>query len=120
MNPNRGICVKVVNEIIHQYPVCFGDVNDDDTVAGASLIQQVKTRIEHVNRNVTLARLRKTKQSSPQVRANGGHPVDQYGCVQWAPQQLPSGETEETLQGMKIQMQQLYAQVDVVEINVNN
>ncbi|XP_039670257.1 uncharacterized protein LOC120567361 [Perca fluviatilis] len=109
-NPNRGICLKVVNDIIQKYPTCFGDVDDGENTAGASLVQQVKTRIEHVNRNNTLARLRKNKHSNPQARTNGRGPVDQYGCVRWAPQELPSGETEETLQEMKTQMQQLYAQ----------
>ncbi|XP_041822851.1 uncharacterized protein LOC121628024 [Melanotaenia boesemani] len=109
-NPNRGICLKVVNDIIHQYPACFGDVNDDINTAGASLVQQVKTRIEHVNRNNTLARLRKNMYSNQHAKTNGRGPVDQYGCVRWAPQELPSGETEETLQEMKTQMQQLYAQ----------
>ncbi|XP_038568450.1 uncharacterized protein LOC119898317 [Micropterus salmoides] len=109
-NPNRGICLKVVNDIIQKYPTCFGDVDDDENTAGASLVQQVKTRIEHVNRNNTLARLRKNKHSNRQARTNGRGPVDQYGCVRWAPQELPSGETDETLQEMKTQMQQLYAQ----------
>ncbi|CAL8271743.1 unnamed protein product [Lota lota] len=105
-NPNRETCLKVVNDIIQKYPTCFGDVDDDENTSGASLVQQVKTRIEHVNRNNTLARLRKNKLSNCQARTNGRGPVDQYGCVQ----ELPSGETEETLQEMKTQMQQLYAQ----------
>ncbi|CAM4664421.1 unnamed protein product [Leuciscus chuanchicus] len=111
-NPNRGICLKVVNDIIQKYPTCFGDVDDDENTVGASLVQKVKTRIEHVNRNNTLARLRKNKHSNRQARTNGRGPVDQYGCVRWAPQELPSGETDETLQEMKTQMQQLYAQVN--------
>lgn len=116
-NPSRGICLKVVTDIIQKYPTCFGDVDDDENTAGASLVQQVKTRIDHVNRNNTLARLRKTvKHSNRQAITNGRGPVDQYGCVRWAPQELPSGETNETLQDMKTQMQQLYAQVGIVEI----
>lgn len=47
--PNRGICLKVANDIIQKYPICFGDVDDDGNTAGASLVQQLKTRIEHVN-----------------------------------------------------------------------
>ncbi len=37
--------------------------------------------------------------------------MDQYGCVRWQPEELPAGETEESLQEMKRQMLQLYAQV---------
>lgn len=110
-NPKRAICVKIVNDIVQKYPKYFGDVDDDDGVAGASLVQQVKTRIEHVNRNNTLARVRKNRPSIPGVRAHGRGPMDQYGCVRWSPEELPSGETEESLLEMKKEMQQLYAQV---------
>ncbi len=37
--------------------------------------------------------------------------MDQYGCVRWQPEELPAGETEESLQEMKRQMLHLYAQV---------
>ena len=110
--------MKVINDIIQKYPICFGDVDDDGNTAGASLIQQLKTRIEHVNQNNTLARLRKSKCSNPQAGTNGRGPVDQYGCVRWAPQKLPSGETQETLQEMRTRMQQLYAQVGIVYIYI--
>ena len=66
-NPNRGICLKVANDIIQKYPICFGDVDDDGNTGGASLVQQSKTRIEHVNQNNTLAWLRKNKSSNPQA-----------------------------------------------------
>nr|XP_033491380.1 uncharacterized protein LOC117262495 [Epinephelus lanceolatus] len=52
-----------------------------------------------------------TRPSIPGVRAHGRGPVEQYGCVRWSPEELPSGETEESLLEMKREMQQLYAQV---------
>ncbi|CAM4566865.1 unnamed protein product [Leuciscus chuanchicus] len=110
-NPKRGICAQVANDIVRKYPQCFGDVNGDDNVAAASLLQQLKTRIEHVNRNNTMARLRQKRPSIPGVRSQERGPMDQYGCVRWQPEELPAGETEESLQEMKKQMLQLYAQV---------
>lgn len=110
-NPKRGICAQVTNDIVRKYPQCFGDVNGDDNVAAASLLQQLKTRIEHVNRNNTMARLRQKRPSIPGVRSQERGPMDQYGCVRWQPEELPAGETEESLQEMKKQMLQLYAQI---------
>ena len=114
-NPNRGICAKVIKDIVRKYPVCFRDV-DDMELAGASLLQQVKNRIEHVNRNNTLARIRVEKQnraSNSQAGARVRGPEDTYGCVRWGPAELPSGETEDSLQQMKTDLQQVYAQVGI-------
>lgn len=54
----RGICVQVANDIVRNYPQCFGVVDGNNNVAAASLLQQLKTRIKHLNRNNTMARLR--------------------------------------------------------------
>lgn len=39
--------------------------------------------------------------------------MNQCGCVQWQPEELPAGETKESLQEMKREMLQLYAQVEM-------
>ncbi|XP_072572186.1 uncharacterized protein [Paramormyrops kingsleyae] len=109
-NPKRGICAQVANDIVRKYPQCFGDVDGDNNVAAASLLQQLKTRIEHLNRNNTMARLRQKRPSISGMRRQERGPMDQYGCVRWQPKELPAGETEESLQEMKRQMLQLYAQ----------
>ncbi|KAJ8333424.1 hypothetical protein SKAU_G00414320 [Synaphobranchus kaupii] len=75
---------------------------------------QIKTRVEHVNRNNTLARRRQERNSCSETAEGGRNmsrgPVDQYGCVRWQPEDLPSGETEETLEDLRRQMLQLYLQ----------
>ncbi|KAJ8381318.1 hypothetical protein SKAU_G00020960 [Synaphobranchus kaupii] len=75
---------------------------------------QIKTRVEHVNRNNTLARRRQDRNSRSETAEGGRNmsrgPVDQYGCVRWQPEDLPSGETEETLEDLRRQMLQLYLQ----------
>lgn len=68
-NPKRGICLQVANDIVLKYPQSFGVVDGDNNVAAASLLQQLKTRIEHLNRNNTMARLR---QKGPLFQDGGG------------------------------------------------
>ncbi|RXN14480.1 hypothetical protein ROHU_009102 [Labeo rohita] len=57
-----------------------------------------------------MARLRQKRPSISGMRRQERGPMDQYGCVRWQPKELPAGETEESLQEMKRQMLQLYAQ----------
>ncbi|KAL2082774.1 hypothetical protein ACEWY4_022592 [Coilia grayii] len=82
----------------------------DGTVIGSgygSLLTQLKTRVEHVNRGNALSRRRKQKRISdaPEDIARG--PADQYGCVRWQPN-CPSGETVQGLEEKKTEMKDLY------------
>lgn len=64
VNPSKAQCQIVMQNIVKQYPDSFADVLADGTKIGsgyASLLLQVKTRVEHVNRNNTLARRRKER-----------------------------------------------------------
>lgn len=55
----------------------------------------MKTRIENLNRNNTLARRRTSKDANETKPQRG--PADTYGCTQWQPE-LPPEETEASLE----------------------
>lgn len=109
-NPTKSQCQAIAKMIVKQHPQSFADVMRDGTVIGsgyASLLTQLKTRVEHVNRGNALSRRRKEKRISnaPVEIARG--PTDQYGCVRWQPD-CPPGETVESLKEKKTELRDLY------------
>lgn len=98
-NPTRPQCLTVCQNIVRQYPQSFADVFSDGSVmAGGytSLLIQVKTRIENLNRDSSFARhraLRGTGSNSGRKRG----PTDTYGCTRFQPK-LPPGETDDTVE----------------------
>lgn len=110
VNPSRAQCLIIVRDIVRQYPQSFMDTMDDGrTTVGTgyeSLLCQIKTRIEHLNRNNTLARRRASKATDgtkPQRR-----PADTYGCTQWQPE-LPPEETEASLEDDRQKLMELFS-----------
>lgn len=101
-NPTRAQCLVITRNITRQYPQSFADTLDDGkTMIGGgyeSLLGQVKVRVEHLNRNNTLARHRVSKGATGAMPAQG--PADSYGCTRWQPE-LPPEETEESLEGLR-------------------
>ncbi|XP_061747157.1 uncharacterized protein si:dkey-15h8.17 isoform X2 [Nerophis ophidion] len=107
-NPTRAMCHSVIRGIVRSFPKSFADVGRHGDLVGDgchSLLQQIKTRVEYMNRNNTLARRRRQKRQragvSAEARTFARRPTDQYGCVRWCPVELPEGETEETLDAVK-------------------
>lgn len=96
-NPTRAECSQTAKDIVAQYPKTFGDVTDEGELLGCgytSLLNQIKTRVEHVNRGNTLSRIRRLKSTNendgdtPQPK-NTRNQVDSYGCINWQPHNLP-------------------------------
>ncbi|XP_063073546.1 uncharacterized protein si:dkey-15h8.17 isoform X2 [Engraulis encrasicolus] len=119
LNPTRSMCHSVARNIVQEHPKCFADVGKGGDIVGDgshSLLQQIKTRVEHKNRNSMLARHRREKRTrdttaeameeTSRLALRG--PVDQYGCVRWSPTELPFGETPEGLNEVKNQLYRLY------------
>lgn len=114
VNPSRAQCQIIAQSIVKKYPDSFADVLSDGMTIGSgygSLLVQLKTRVEHVNRNNTLARRRKERVRSAvgSMTSNSRRPVDQYGCVRWQPEELPVGENENTLEEKRKELVQLYS-----------
>lgn len=105
VNPTRAQCLIITRNIIRQYPQSFADtIGDGKTMIGGgyeSLLSQVKVRIEHLNRNNTLARHRVSKTGTGSTPARG--PADRYGCTRWQPE-LPPEETEVSLESLQQKM----------------
>lgn len=110
-NPTRSQCLTVCRNIVRQYPQSFADVfTDGSLMAGGytSLLIQVKTRIENLNRDSNFARHRAPKCSgSSSVRKR--KPTDTYGCTRFQPD-LPPGETDGTLEQKRQRLEEIYRQ----------
>ncbi|XP_053289766.1 uncharacterized protein LOC128450381 [Pleuronectes platessa] len=106
LNPSKSQCLTVAKMIVKQHPRSFAD----GTVIGSgygSLLTQLKTRVEHVNRGNVLIRRREPKiLSNPPADIARG-PADLYGCVRWQPD-CPPGETVESLKEKQREMMDLY------------
>uniref|UniRef100_A0A8D0D3X7 Uncharacterized protein n=1 Tax=Sander lucioperca TaxID=283035 RepID=A0A8D0D3X7_SANLU len=93
MNPTRAQCAEIARAVVAQYPKSFGDVTDEGDVLGCgytSLLNQIKNSVEH----------------HPQ--RNTFNQLDSYGCVHWQPQDLPEGETPDSLEVKRQMLITLY------------
>ncbi|KAM4608535.1 uncharacterized protein ACJ7VT_014482 isoform 2-T2 [Polymixia lowei] len=115
-NPTRAECTQIAKNIVAQYPQTFADVTDEGHLLGSgytSLLNQIKTRVEHVNRNNTFSRIRRPKRTNrnddnacqPKMIRS---PVHGYGCINWQPDNLPEGETVDSLEVKRQMMVALY------------
>ncbi|XP_070408800.1 uncharacterized protein [Nothobranchius furzeri] len=110
-NPNRAACTEIAKTIVAKYPLTFADMNEEGEQIGIgyySLINQLKTRVEHVNRNNTSDRIRRprtTQSSNADATIKTSRcKLDSYGCVNWQPRCLPDGETADSLEERRKQM----------------
>ncbi|XP_019897094.2 uncharacterized protein zgc:113210 isoform X2 [Esox lucius] len=105
LNPNKKICAEIAKSIVAEYPESFADLSEEGQLLSrrySSLLTQIKTRVEHVNRN-TENRIRRPKTSKKGETSNkppktGPTKEDIYGCVKWHPQNFPEGETPDSLE----------------------
>ena len=98
-NPTRAKCTQIVKNVVAQYPLTFADVTDEGDLLGSgytSLLNRIKTRVEHVNRNNTLSRIQRPKKTnesdgdaSQSQPKNTCSQVGSYGCMNWYPHNLP-------------------------------
>ena len=82
-----------------------------------TLCQQLKSRVDNLNRNNTLARMRKERRPAvtPAATADNSEPArkcaktDSYGCINWQPIVLPEGETKESLLHKKEELKLIFS-----------
>jgi len=119
LNPTLSQCAVVARSITEKYPDCFEDRTDEGDRMGSghfTLCSQFKTRIDNLNRNNTLARLRKSKRpavtvdNSLQVPSRKCAKTDSYGCINWQPSELPEGETRISLSEKKEELKRIFTQ----------
>uniref|UniRef100_A0A8C1RPS7 Zgc:113210 n=2 Tax=Cyprinus carpio TaxID=7962 RepID=A0A8C1RPS7_CYPCA len=108
-NPNLTACGEVARNIVSAYPLTFGDISEEGEQLGngfSCLQRQLKTRVEHVNRDVMEHRIRRPRRPSmKRAGEQDGYTmkkvrckVDSYGCINWQPSSIPEGETAESLE----------------------
>ncbi|XP_059415527.1 uncharacterized protein zgc:113210 [Carassius carassius] len=108
-NPNLAACGEVARNIVSTYPLTFGDISEEGEQLGngfSCLQRQLKTRVEHVNRDVMEHRIRRPRRPSMKraeeqdnfMRTKVRCKVDSYGCINWQPSSIPEGETAESLE----------------------
>ncbi|XP_048011377.1 uncharacterized protein LOC125263257 isoform X3 [Megalobrama amblycephala] len=120
LNPTRRECVVVAKAITQKYPNSFLDKNEEGELIGCgyfSVINQLKTRVEYLNRGNSLSRLRKHKRTQrddedgdddqPAVATCAR--IDSYGCVRWQPEDYPDGETSASLVEKKLEMMDIFS-----------
>lgn len=116
VNPSRAQCLIIARDITRRHPQSFLDTMDNGTTTvGAgyeSLLCQIKTRIEHLNRNNILARRRASKRSTGVKQQRG--PADRSGCTLWQPV-LPPEETVESLQKKRQKLVEIFSRSSGVE-----
>ncbi|KAL1279181.1 hypothetical protein QQF64_025854 [Cirrhinus molitorella] len=110
-NPNRAACVEIAKMIVSKYPLTFADTTEEGEQLGVgyfSLVNQLKTRVEHVNRNNVTDRIRRprTMATTSDVTSTktARCKVDSYGCTNWQPKTIPDGETVDSLEDRRKNM----------------
>lgn len=92
LNPTRKDCTLIAKAITQKYPGSFLDKTEEGEITGCgyfSLLNQLKTRVEYVNRGNTLSHLRKPRcfqtADDDQPSAAKCARIDSYGCISWQP-----------------------------------
>lgn len=116
LNPTRRDCTAVAKAMTQKYPGSIVDKTEEGEIIGCgyfSLLNQLKTRVEYVNRGNTLSRLRKPRCSQTsdddQSVAKCAR-IDSYGCISWQPQEYPEGETSVSLEEKRKEMVNIFNQ----------
>ncbi|XP_034728101.1 uncharacterized protein LOC117944981 [Etheostoma cragini] len=107
-NPNKAACAEVAKAIVSKYPGSLADKTGEGEQLGCgyySLLRQLKTTVEHVNRDNVSHRLRQPRKRSSDdssgddvTSKRGRTEADTYGCTKWQPTVLAEGETSESLE----------------------
>jgi len=111
-NPSKAQCLAVALKIVKQYPKSFSDfdVQERNEIGYYSLLKQIKTRVEHVNRDNTLTRRRRIGGvSETPERMQCREPTATYGCAQWQPEP-PLANSDDVLEEKRQTLETLYQQ----------
>ncbi|KAK2915664.1 hypothetical protein Q8A67_000038 [Cirrhinus molitorella] len=112
-NPSIAQCRVVAHKIVKEYPKSFSDFGDAEEKNEAgyySLLKQIKTRVEHINRDNILARRRRIRGAAdtPSTTQCRG-PAATYGCTQWQPEP-PQANSDDVLEEKRLTLENLYQQ----------
>ncbi|XP_056596264.1 uncharacterized protein LOC130440029 isoform X2 [Triplophysa dalaica] len=110
-NPSKAQCHAVAAKMVKHYPKSFSDFDDGqekNEIGYYSLLKQIKTRVEHVNRNNTLARKRQIMgltDTTEKMQCRGQTAT--YGCTKWQPEP-PLANSDDVLEEKRQTLENLY------------
>ena len=113
LNPTRANCVTVAKKMVREYPDSLADTLSDGARVGsgyASLVTQIKTRVEHLNRGNDLVRHRRPKRPSlapPEEDEVARWHADQFGRAPRQPDRPPH-EADELLRRKRQELEELF------------
>ncbi|KAM3596269.1 uncharacterized protein V6R79_011474 [Siganus canaliculatus] len=113
LNPTRKDCTVVVRAMVQKYPESFLDKTQDGDILGCgylSLLNQLKTRIEYVNRGNKQSRLRKPRRRHrrDQNLASRTSP-DTSGPVSWDSLGSPDVDTSPSVEDMNKELVDIFS-----------
>ncbi|KAK2899480.1 hypothetical protein Q8A73_012609 [Channa argus] len=118
LNPNLAACTEVSRLIVTQYPATFAAKTADGEQLGCgyySILKQLKTRVEYVNRDDVFSRIRQPRKRLSSENAphdvaikRGRSELDRYSCINWQPTVLPDGETVDSLEAKRKSMSTVF------------
>lgn len=130
LNPNLAACTEVARQIVAQFPATFADQTSDEEQPGCgyySILKQLKTRVEYVNRQNGTCRIRQPKKRPDDENSGGDTAVkqgrselDRYGCINWQPTALPEGETPASLEAKRQTMSTVFKSAGPQAIEVQD
>ena len=105
-NPTKDICRVIVRGIVQHYRLSLQDRTLTGERLGCgyrSLLEQITNRVQNVNRNNTLTRLRRLRSFASEGSTAAEHSTnlkrvpDSYGCVMWQPE-MPENEDDSSME----------------------
>ena len=111
LNPTLARVNSAVKKFVRMFPLSFEDRCNGERIGNGytSLASQVKTKLQHLKKDNTMAQVRKRKQpdTDRDTRHAASNPADMYGCVSLQPYELPEGEYVPSLEAKQKKMQDL-------------
>ena len=105
--PGKKHLSEVARKMVATYPSSFQDVIEGEVVGSGydSLTKQLVSRVDNLKRGITnLGQKRLQVSGASEDEAPKRLRLDSYGCVNWLPNRLPPGETNES---QKLQQEEL-------------
>ncbi|KAG8170705.1 hypothetical protein JTE90_008092, partial [Oedothorax gibbosus] len=106
--PGKANLKVVAQKSVQAFPIALVDEFCGEKLAGGygSLLQSFISKFENLNRQSIFSSVKRKVNTSLDIDdpTKLVKKSDQYGCINWQPEMLPEGETEETQQNKREQL----------------
>ncbi|XP_071810939.1 uncharacterized protein [Apostichopus japonicus] len=106
LKPSKSQLSHIAEKIVLRYPKSFKDVIGSQTIGTGydSLLKNIQQRVYNQNRRDSDSAKRPVEPENAAQPPTKKKKTDQYGCINFSPQELPTGQTVEMLAEKKGQM----------------